>query len=131
MYCRNCGEELGTTANFCPFCGASVRGEKLEERNVADTASIEKLEILEKKYNEKKLEQEKRKQEIDNMINELKERQKQIIKQIDTMLNDTEKELISNFREKGSKGIKYCPNCGCYVGKSNFCGKCGMDVRGL
>ncbi len=131
MFCRNCGKELGATANFCPFCGVSVKGEDLEERNIADTDSLEKLEILEKKYNEKKIEQEKRTQEIDNMISELKERQIQIIRQIDIMLIDAEKELISDLREESPKGIKYCPNCGCYVGKSNFCGKCGMDVRGL
>lgn len=40
MFCRNCGKELGATANFCPFCGVSVKGEDLEERNIADTDSL-------------------------------------------------------------------------------------------
>ena len=40
MYCRNCGREIPTEANFCPDCGSSIAEVRTQSGNYSATATI-------------------------------------------------------------------------------------------
>ena len=120
MFCPQCGSKLREDSFFCSVCGTAIVVP--EETEPAD--DLNKLEL---QY-ENLLKTKKRKDDLKSEIAGLK-------KEINKMLTEAEGSMAiqkSGGKEEvceAEEELRYCPQCGFYVGNSKFCGRCGNKLR--
>ncbi len=121
MFCPKCGSELRKGAFFCSVCGAAIVAPE-------ETEPKDDLNKLENQYQDL-MEKKKRKDSLESEIAELKEEIREILKEAEKSADIQKNEGTEGFREDEEQLIEYCPQCGFYVGKNNFCSRCGNRVR--
>lgn len=124
-YCIYCGNLLIKGAFYCQVCGNSIL---YGENNIQDN-----LNELKGRIRAKKEIMVKEKKVLELVLKEEKEKAILAEKEYKNTLNKflRERKLVEKepMRMVDMEEIVYCPECGFYVGKNPFCGRCGAKIR--
>ena len=134
MYCPRCGNQIKEGDWFCTQCAFPVSS--ITENGAEDRLKEEynKLSfVLEKK----RMQLQEREKEIAKKDEVLKKQIEAYDKEIQEVLQQADNEFQNKVQNSAAvekpqtdgQHLKFCPNCGFYVGDNKFCGNCGRKIE--
>ena len=135
MFCPRCGNQIKEGDRFCTKCAfpvSSITENGADERFKKEYDRL--FSVLEQKRSqlqEKEKEIAKNDEVLRKQIEVYDKEIHDILRQADNKLwNDMQNPADEGKTQTNEKRIKFCPNCGFYVGENKFCGNCGEKIEG-
>ncbi len=134
MYCPRCGNQIKEGDRFCTQCAFPVSS---ITENGADDRLKEEYDKLSSVLEQKRIQLQEREKEIAKKDEVLKKQIEAYDKEIQEVLQQADNEFQNKMNnsvadekpQMDGKHLKFCPNCGFYVGNNKFCGNCGRKIE--